>query len=54
VSKTILIIATLDTKGKETGYLRDLILRGGHKPLIIDLGSGDEAFDEIMKLKGAV
>ena len=43
MSKTILIIATLDTEGKETAYLRDLILRGGHKPLIMNLGSGDEA-----------
>jgi uncharacterized protein (UPF0261 family) len=37
--KSIVIIATLDTKGEEAGLLADLILRRGHKPLVVDVGS---------------
>jgi uncharacterized protein (UPF0261 family) len=37
-SKTILIIATLDTKGPETQYLKDLIERKGHQVLVMDTG----------------
>jgi uncharacterized protein (UPF0261 family) len=40
--KKIVIIATLDTKGEEIGYLKELILRRGHQPLIIDIGCGGE------------
>ncbi len=40
--KKIAIIATLDTKGEETGYLKELILRRGHQPFIIDIGCGGE------------
>ena len=35
----ILIIATLDTKGEEAGFIRDEILAKRHTPLIIDPGS---------------
>ncbi len=41
--KKIVIIATLDTKGEESGYLKELILRRGHQPFIIDIGCGGEA-----------
>ena len=37
-SKAILIIATLDTKGPETQYLKDLIQRSGFKALVMDTG----------------
>lgn len=36
--KTILLIGTLDTKGSEYAYLRDLIERRGHRVLVIDAG----------------
>lgn len=35
-AKTILLIGTLDTKGHEYAYLRDLIERRGHRALVID------------------
>ncbi len=38
VSKSILIIATLDTKGSETQYLKDLIEEKGHRTLVMDTG----------------
>jgi uncharacterized protein (UPF0261 family) len=40
--KRIVIIATLDTKGEEVGYLKELILGQGHQPFIIDIGCGGE------------
>jgi uncharacterized protein (UPF0261 family) len=40
--KKIVIIATLDTKGEEIGYLKELILKRGHQPFIIDIGCGGE------------
>ncbi len=40
--KRIVIMATLDTKGEEAAYLRDLILRRGHEPLVVDMGAGGE------------
>ncbi len=45
MSKTILIIGTLDTKGVEFAYVRDLIQARGHKTLVLDAGvSGEPAF----------
>jgi uncharacterized protein (UPF0261 family) len=41
--KKIVIIATLDTKGEEIGYLKELILEKGHHPFVIDIGCGGEA-----------
>ena len=41
--KKIVIIVTLDTKGEESGYLKELILERGHQPFIIDIGCGGEA-----------
>ncbi|HUL36551.1 MAG TPA: Tm-1-like ATP-binding domain-containing protein [Thermodesulfobacteriota bacterium] len=37
-SKSILIVATLDTKGDEVTYLKSLIEEGGHKVLVMDTG----------------
>lgn len=37
-AKAILIIATLDTKGPETQYLKDLMERRRHKVLVMDTG----------------
>ena len=38
MSKTIAILATLDTKGAECTYLRDEINRMGGKAMLIDIG----------------
>jgi uncharacterized protein (UPF0261 family) len=43
MSRNIVIIATLDTKGEEASYLRELILKRGHKPVLIDVGFGHPA-----------
>lgn len=39
--RTILVIGTLDTKGTELAYLRDLIAARGHVPLVLDAGTGE-------------
>ncbi len=41
--KCIVLIGTLDTKGEEIGYLKELILQQGHRPFIIDIGAGGKA-----------
>ena len=38
MAKTIALLATLDTKGAEVGYMRDLITGRGHRALVIDTG----------------
>src|SRR5512144_3048194 len=38
MSKTILMIGTLDTKGREYQFIRDLIRARGHTPLVLDAG----------------
>ena len=40
--KTILCIATLDTKGSELQYLKELIEKRGHATLVMDVGSFGE------------
>ena len=40
---TFILAATLDTKGKETAYCRDLMAKSGHVPLVIDIGILGEA-----------
>ena len=40
MSKTIVIVSTLDTKAEETKYLREQIEKLGCKALIIDVGTG--------------
>ncbi len=45
MTKSILIIGTLDTKGVEFAYIRDLIQARGHRTVVLDAGvSGDPAF----------
>jgi len=43
-AKTILVIGTLDTKGVEFAYLRDLITARGHTPLVMDAGVYEPAW----------
>jgi len=44
--KKIVIISTLDTKGEETRYVKDLIEARGHIPFVIDCGiKGDPYFE---------
>ena len=38
--KNIVVIVTLDTKGEEALYLKKLIKRRGHHPLVMDIGIG--------------
>ena len=46
MSKTILIIGTLDTKGREYAYVRDLIRGRGHETLVMDVGvMGEPVFE---------
>jgi uncharacterized protein (UPF0261 family) len=44
VAKTILIIGTLDTKGAEFAYVRDLIADHGHATLVMDAGVYEPAW----------
>jgi uncharacterized protein (UPF0261 family) len=41
--KTIVLLATLDTKGDEVDYLRTCIRERGHRALVIDAGLGEPA-----------
>jgi len=38
VSRTVLLIATLDTKGAEVAYVRDLVERAGYRAMVLDAG----------------
>ena len=58
--KTIVIVATLDTKGNEARYLKELIEKKGHNTIIIDAGVlGEPVFkptitrQEVAKAGGA-
>lgn len=45
MAKTILLIGTLDTKGMEYAYVRDLIVARGHRALVLDAGvAGEPSF----------
>lgn len=57
--RTILLLGTLDTKGPEYAYVRDLIQARGHRTLLVDLGvigqptvAPDVAADEIARAAG--
>jgi uncharacterized protein (UPF0261 family) len=39
MTKTLAVLACLDTKGGEVAFVRDMILRLGHRPLLIDVGT---------------
>ena len=43
MTKAIAIVATLDTKGEEASYVKDLIAKRGHKVIVIDTGVLGEA-----------
>ncbi len=58
-SKSILIVATLDTKGTETIYLKDLIEEKGHRTWVMDTGilglplfKPDSSRDEVARAAG--
>ncbi|MFM8577251.1 MAG: Tm-1-like ATP-binding domain-containing protein, partial [Planctomycetaceae bacterium] len=38
--KTIAVLGTLDTKGREHAFVGELIRARGHKTLVIDVGTG--------------
>ena len=40
---TIAVLGTLDSKGEEHAFVAALIARHGHKPLLIDVGTGGPA-----------
>ena len=51
MGKSIAIIGTLDTKGDEIRYLKDLIEDRGHKVVVIDGGViGSPMFEPTFKL----
>ncbi len=43
VKKTIVILSTLDTRGEQTVFLKTLIQKRGHRTLLVDLSTGNEA-----------
>ena len=59
MQKTLLLIGTLDTKGDEFAYVRDLIQARGHKTLLLNGGvfeskiSADISSDEVAKAGGS-
>jgi len=40
--KTIAVLGTLDSKGEEHAFVANLIEKKGHRPLLIDVGTGEE------------
>ena len=40
---TIAVLGTLDSKGEEHAFVAGLIAARGHKPLLIDVGTGGPA-----------
>ncbi|NIN67715.1 MAG: UPF0261 family protein [Anaerolineae bacterium] len=38
----IVVVSTLDTKGEETSYLKELIEKRGHRAILVDVGMGAE------------
>ena len=40
MKKTIALVVTLDTKGEESTYVKELIERGGYSVIVIDVGTG--------------
>lgn len=59
MKKTLLLIATLDTKGRETAYVRDCVRERGTETLLMDVGtlgaplvSPDIPCDEVVRAAG--
>jgi len=51
MGKSIAIIGTLDTKGDEIRYMKDLIEGRGHEVIVIDVGAiGPPMFEPTFKL----
>jgi uncharacterized protein (UPF0261 family) len=46
ISKSIVVIGTLDTKGEQIGYLLDHIAQEGFKPIVFDLSTGGDPLFE--------
>lgn len=44
MEKQLLVIATLDTKGRETAYLKDCVKRVGIHPILMDIGTLEKPF----------
>jgi len=42
IQKTIVLVSTLDTKGSEATFLKDLIQERGHRVILIDTNTGGE------------
>jgi len=42
VAKSIVIVSTLDTKGPEASFLKELIEARGHKTILVDTNMGGE------------
>ena len=42
--KHVVIVATLDTKGEEGTYIKDLVLKKGHIPMLVDTGVFDSPY----------
>ena len=40
--KTIVLVSTLDTKGSEAAFLKDLIQERGHRVILMDINTGGE------------
>ncbi|HEX6938080.1 MAG TPA: Tm-1-like ATP-binding domain-containing protein [Longimicrobiales bacterium] len=60
MAQTVLLIGTLDTKGAEYAYVRDLIVARGHDVLLMDLGvlgdaqvAADISADEVARAGGS-
>ena len=60
MKRTILCIATLDTKGPEVQYVKGLIKKRGHAALVMDIGTLGKPFftpditaDEVAKAAGS-
>jgi len=43
MKKTIVILSTLDTRGIQTAFLKTLIQKRGHRTILLDVSTGDEA-----------
>jgi uncharacterized protein (UPF0261 family) len=53
MSCTVLLVATLDTKGAELAFVRDLIEARGHRTLVVDAGVlGEPAFEPDVAASG--
>ncbi|MCY4070866.1 MAG: Tm-1-like ATP-binding domain-containing protein [Chloroflexi bacterium] len=53
MAKSIIVIGTLDTKGQEIAFVRDLIAERGHQPVVVDSGVlGEPAIEATISRHG--